>query len=227
MKTKIATVLSIVGVLGAGSAAALVNTQILDNGPSEATASAAVLPPASTVDLSVPDTAPPTTLGDDAVVDSQGGATSSTMPTSSTTPAPALAPALAALQSDSPPMLTAFNVGDSGVVTVDVVSGNLLLVNTQANAGWTVARSVESSSTEVDVDFVSSTVRVTFTAIFADGRITPSVTSAALPAPTAPASPTATTAATPTFNDDHDDDYETDDHEADDSHEREEEHDDD
>ena len=56
MKTKIATVLSIVGVLGAGSAAALVNTQILDGSASESSASAAVLPPAATVDLTVPST---------------------------------------------------------------------------------------------------------------------------------------------------------------------------
>ena len=55
MKTKIATALSIAGVLTAGSAAALVNTQILDSGPSTSGASAAVLPPASSVELDVPD----------------------------------------------------------------------------------------------------------------------------------------------------------------------------
>ena len=53
MKTRIATVLSVIGVLGAGSAAALVNTQILDSGPTDSGASAAVLPPASSVVLTV------------------------------------------------------------------------------------------------------------------------------------------------------------------------------
>jgi hypothetical protein len=204
MKTKIATALSIVGVLSAGSAAALVNTQILDSGPSEATASAAVLPPASTVDLTVPDTAAPTTTIDD---DDDDDATYPTVATTVAAPAtvPTIAPA--ASQPDTPPMLTAFNVGTSGVVTVDVVGGKLLLVDAEANPGWTVARSVESSPTSVDVEFLSATVRVMFTAVFADGQIKPSVTSAAVPAPTT------TSPSGSDYDDDHDDDeYEDDDH---------------
>ncbi len=48
MKTKMATALSLIGVLGAGSAAALVNTEILDSGSAAATSSALVTPSATT-----------------------------------------------------------------------------------------------------------------------------------------------------------------------------------
>jgi hypothetical protein len=223
MKTKIATALSIVGVLSAGSAAALVNTQILNSGPSEATASAAVLPPAATVQVPVPPTtvdeaidATSDDLGDDtveaAVVDTKPMpdiTIPATEPTAAPQPAPAAAP--------STDYLTAFSVGDSGVVTVDVVNGRLILVNASANNGWTVSKSEEISANEVEVYFVSSSVRVEFDAYFENGVITPSVDSAALPAPaTAPAPAAATAPSTTTAYSDDDDDYSDDDYTDDD-----------
>jgi hypothetical protein len=215
MKTKIATALSIVGVLSAGSAAALVNTQILDSGPSEATASAAVLPPAATVQVPVPSTTIDDTnddLDEAAVVDTKPMpdiTIPATEPTAAPKPAPAAAP--------STDYLTAFSVGDSGVVTVDVVNGRIILVSATANEGWTVAKSEETSANEVEVYFVSSSVRVEFDATFENGVITPSVESASLPAPAPASAPAAattpTTTATYSDDDGHDDDdeYEYDD----------------
>lgn len=61
MKTTLATTLSLVGVLGAGAAAALVNTSIFDSTPTEAAASSAFIPEAATVDLTLPPSAEITT----------------------------------------------------------------------------------------------------------------------------------------------------------------------
>ena len=176
MKTTIATALSVIGVLGAGSAAALVNTQILDGGPTESTASAAVLPPASTVDVSIPEMldARVTELQVDTTVDTT---TPTTQPEA---PAPA-APAPSGY-------LTSFNVGEAGVVTVDVVDGQLLLVDTEAKSGWQVSKAEQhDDDNEVEVYFSSSTVRVEFEATLIDGRIVPKVSSKSLGTSAAPA----------------------------------------
>lgn len=204
MKTKIATALSLVGILGAGSAAALVNTQILDNGPTNSGASAAVLPPASSVTLTVPAAAP---FG--AAVQSS---TTTSLPAASpvTTTSPAAAPA-----GDS---LTAFAVGEAGVVTVDVIDGRLRLVSAAPKAGWTVTKAEDDSNDdsdevedEVEVEFSSSTVRVEFEAHLVDGQIVPEVTSRAIGG-----SSTGTPAPSNTIGgDDHDDDEYDDDHEDD------------
>ena len=54
MKTTVATALSLVGVIAAGSAAAMVNTTIFDTAPNEAAASAVIVPEAQTIDLTIP-----------------------------------------------------------------------------------------------------------------------------------------------------------------------------
>jgi hypothetical protein len=207
MKTKIATALSIVGVLGAGSAAALVNTQILDS-TSESSASAAVLPPAATVDLPVPTT----TIDDDRDTTSTTIASRPATTSISVAP-PATSPPVTA--SPAAEYLTAFNVGDAGVVTVDVVNGRLILVDVEAAPGWTVA-SMEEDDGDVEVKFASATVRVEFEARFDGSTIRPSVSSEALPTGTpAPASPT-----TSVHQDDDDDDHEDDDDHDDDDDDR-------
>jgi hypothetical protein len=167
MKTKIAAALSIVGVLGAGSAAALVNTQILNGNPTDSGASAAVLPPASSIELTVPTTVDSTP---DAGADDATSTTSTTAPGADAPVRPVAAAASG--------MLTAFNVGEAGVVTVDVVDGRLLLVSAEPKPGWTVAKAEDDSNDdsdeiedEVEVEFVSSSVRVEFEADLVDGRI--------------------------------------------------------
>jgi hypothetical protein len=216
MKTKIAAAVSMLGVLGAGSAAALVNTRILET-PSESGASAAVVPPASSIDVAVPaiGTLPvETTMV--TLAESSTSTTEATVPET----APPATPAASEL-------LTAFNVGEAGVVTVDVVDGRIVLVSAEPKEGWRITKSEEQDEDNgVEVDFESATVRVEFEADVVDGRIVPNVESESLlpppqaPAPAAqapaPAAPTTTT----THHDDHDDDrYEDDDHDDDDRYE--------
>jgi ribosomal protein L12E/L44/L45/RPP1/RPP2 len=207
MKTKLATALSIVGVLGAGSAAALVNTQILDGSGSESTASAAVLPPAATIDLTVPST----TIDDsDAGVDDETDRGSTSTTTTSVPEATTTTMIVTTTTAPAPTgeFLTAFNVGDSGVVTVDVVNGRLILVKAEASPNWTVTRAEEVGADHLEVTFVSSTVRVEFAADFDGAAITPSVASAAIPAPASAAAPAAPA---PSVGNDDDGEYEDDD----------------
>ena len=150
MKTKLATALSIVGVLGAGSAAALVNTQILDGSGSESTASAAVLPEAATVDLTVPST----TIDDSGSGDDDSTDDSSTSTTTTAAPDPTTTTTVVTTTTAAPAptagFLTAFNVGDSGVVTVDVVIPTALSdaqrAAVEAYAAATTVREEQESS---------------------------------------------------------------------------------
>ena len=212
MKTRIATALSVVGVLGAGSAAALVNTQILDSAPAESSASAAALAPASSVDITIPgptsdETTRSTesdTTGDDTTTVSPP--TTESVASATTQPIPPAAPS---------GFLTTYNVGDAGVVTLDVVDGKLVLVNAAPKSGWSVSsKDDDSSDDKVEVEFLSSTVRVEFSATFVDGQIVPKVTSKSVGGGTnasggaapaaAPAAPAPSPTAAPyTDDDDH------------------------
>ena len=116
MKTKIATALSVVGVLGAGSAAALVNTQILDDGAEESGASAAVLPPASSVDVTIPEITIPDdddSMGDDDVSESTVPESSVPESTAPTTEPPADSTVPETTVPAPSEFLTAFNVGEA------------------------------------------------------------------------------------------------------------------
>jgi hypothetical protein len=232
MKTKIAIAASVIGVLGAGSAAALVNTQILE-GDTASGASSAVLPPASTVDVTVPT---PTVASTVAPTSTTDPTTTAPSTTSSTTTEPD-----AALTTSG--FLTAFNVGDAGVVTVDVLRGRLVLVSAEPADGWRVTKREDSEDddgddNEVEVYFESATIRVEFEASLIDGKIVPKVESERIggSAPSRPASPPPTTTgvapatpdtvpATTVGGDHHDDDHDDDDH-GDEDHD-DEDHDDD
>ena len=225
MKTRIATALSVVGVLSAGSAAALVNTQILDGGPAESAASAAVLPPASTVDVSIPDV-PDKARAPETSVDTTVAAPATSEPQPAAIIEPVAPPAPAPSE-----FLTAFNVGEAGVVTVDVIDGQLVLVKAEAKAGWDVTKTEQyDAENEVEVDFSSGTVRVEFEAAFIDGQIVPKVTSKSIGGNTAsagiaPGDATNTTiAGSGHDDDDHDDESDHDEDESD--HDEDSDHDD-
>ena len=209
MKTRIATALSVVGVLGAGSAAALVNTQILDSGPAESSASAAALAPASSVDITIPDTTP------DETTSTTEPETTEVDTTMAAPPAAADFTSASTQRNPAPPasgFLTTYNVGDAGVVTLDVVDGRLVLVNAAPKSGWSVS-SEESNDDEVDVEFLSTTVRVEFSATFVDGQIVPKVTSKSV---SRRSNDSAAPAAAPAPAPDTDDDqYESEDHDED------------
>ena len=218
MKTKLALALSTLGVLSAGSAAALVNTDLLDRGPAVSGVSAAILPPPVTVDLTIP-TLPSTAAGTASTSTTPTSAastprSSSSVPTTSSsvpTTATTLPGATPTSSTDAPPsgptgMLTTYNVGTAGSVTVDLINGRLVFVRAEANAGWTVTESeVDDDGDEVEVDFRSGDAKVEFTARYRNGAIVTDVEAQTATSTTAPANTTVTTI------DDHDDDGHDDD----------------
>ena len=152
MINRTATLLSLAGVLVAGSAAALVNSQVLQ-GSSGASAdpSALIVPPPSTV--------PATTV--------------TAVPV--TTPLPA--DTVAATQ---PVAAATYAVGDSGVVALDGSTGALALVSAVPNPGWEVVATGPNGLGGIGVVFRSPTVDVTFNAVLTDGQIVTSVGAAAI-----------------------------------------------
>jgi hypothetical protein len=205
MRTPFAAAISIAGVLVAGSAAAMFNSQVFGDTGGASGASAAILPPPSQVVVSVPDaTVPPTT---DHVT--------TVAPTTSTATPPTTA-------TRETGMLTAFEVGNAGVVTVDVIEGRLVFVSAEADAGWTIDEksSDDVSDSNVEVVFRSSTVIVQFDAELVDGVIVPHVESEATGStaaaqagqPPAATQPAATQSAPPSTRYDDDDDHDDDEH---------------
>ena len=195
MKSSLVTALSLVGVIGAGSAAALVNTSIFDSTPDAA--EAAFVTGATVVELTLP-----------AVADA-APANLSLKEATTTTVAPT--PTTTAPLPEQPSLLTRYDIGEAGSVTVDVVNGKIALVDTTVGAGWIlVSSAVNSGTNSVNVQFTDDQVNVFFTATFAEGRITPSIRSEEVPAGSG-------------YDDDHDgDDHEYDehdDHDENDDHE--------
>lgn len=189
MKKQVAAALSIAGVLVAGSAAAMVNSQVLSSNVASASAA-----PATT--STVP-AGPSTTIAT---------APSTTLPSTSTT---VVGDAAAA-------GLAAYQVGDAGTVTLDASGAELVVVSAVANPGWVTAEvDHEGDALRVKVEFVSATTKVEFRASSLFGVITTSVESTDLTAPAG----TVGGHSSGTVADDHADDdgeYESEDHESED-----------
>jgi hypothetical protein len=145
-------VLSLAGVLVAGSAAALVNTQVLGGGASE---SADVADAASPL----PTTAP-------IVVSTPAVTTPVTAAPAAESPAPVAAPATAP---------AVYAVGDSGTVTLDTAGDQLTIAAVTPADGWTVTKSETQDPTNVEVKFQSGAVEVEFHANLLFGVVTTSV----------------------------------------------------
>ncbi len=176
MKTKIATALSLVGVLSAGSAAALVNTTILDSGPTKSGQSAAV--PEQVASTSRADAS---TTSSSSTIASTLPASTTASTTTSTTPSTVPSTLVVTVPAAAPTgLLTTFNVGDAGAVTVDVINGLLMIVSSTPNPGWQVAKSEQKiEENKVEVYFKSATVQIEFEATFVNGQIVPDVSSSA------------------------------------------------
>lgn len=190
MKARVTTVLSLGGILIAGSAAALVNSQVLLNSTPSRPGAAdiiATLPPSTTV---------PT-------VD----------PSASTVVDPAAVPTtLVTLPSPSPSQ-AAYQVGMSGTVTVDTGGDVLHLVAPTPAPGWAVVKSEQTDPLNASVVFQSAGQLVTFRAALLFGVVntstqvesfavslgsTPPTSVASLPPPgTTPAPPPSTKPVTP------------------------------
>jgi hypothetical protein len=195
MKSRLATVLSLAGVLVAGSAAALVNTQVLEGGGGSTAAAAPEVLATTT------STEPPPTVDD---------------PSTSTTTTSA-APADEAQGVSSPVSTQAvYQIGDAGTVTLDTEGNVLRIVGAAPAAGWTVKTSENTDPLGVKVVFRSGDVEVEFGAKLVSGVVVTSVRSSRVGAPTATVAPSGTTYHGD--DDDHDDDSG---HHDDDEHEEE------
>jgi len=157
MKTRMAMAISIAGVLVAGSAAALVNTQVLsgsaDASPFEAQAN--TTEPFTTVVVSAP------------------------ADTTVTTVAPAVAPAAAdtTVQAAAPSSTQAsYAIGDSTVV-LDTAGDTLTIVSLTPAAGWTVTKAETQDATNVEIKLQSGTNELEFHANLLFGVVTTSVES--------------------------------------------------
>jgi hypothetical protein len=156
MKTKIAMAISIAGVLVAGSAAALVNTQVLGNNTS---------------------TTP--VLADNGQVSQQPDPTSVTVaPVVTVGTTPAVVETTPTTVSPSPVAVTSqavYTAGDGGTVTLDTTGDVLTIVGVAPTAGWTVTKSENEDATNVEVKFQNGTVEVEFHANLQFGIVSPSV----------------------------------------------------
>jgi hypothetical protein len=179
MKARTATVLSVTGVLAAGTAAALANTHVLTS-RAESSQAADIL-----------------------LVESSGGALSGGNPSGEQSPgtAPVVVPmsnesgsatggtpaqATGAVPSES--SITSFAVGEAGVVELAINGSVLSVAETTVGSGWKVVGSSPSTaSSPATVIFSSPTTEVTFSATLVDGRIVTDVASRSLqPTPPPP-----------------------------------------
>ena len=158
MKTRIAMMISIAGVLVAGSATALVNTQVL--GGSTAPSGLAV------------DAASPS----DQTVPTSTVATDVSVPTTSVvTTAPVAVSVQPAAASASTQAIYA--IGASGSVTLDTAGDVLTVVSVTPADGWVVTKSENQDATNVEIKLQSGSIEAEFHANLLFGVVTTSIQS--------------------------------------------------
>jgi hypothetical protein len=147
MKARVATMLSLTGVLVAGSAAALVNTQVLRSAaPASNTVQVLGKGASSTSSAAAEPTEP--------------SATTIEVTTSATTKAE----------------LTAYQVESSGIVTLDQVGDVLRIESATPADGWQVTALRQVDALNVLVTFQQNDTVVEFRANLLYGKVSPSVT---------------------------------------------------
>jgi hypothetical protein len=144
--------ISIAGVLVAGSAAALVNTQVLSG---SASPSALVVDDASPTQPSIDTTVSATTP----IITAPLVETAATPP-----PAPVATQAI-------------YAIGTSGTVTLDTAGDVLTIIDVTPAQGWTITKSEREDSTNVEIKFQSGSIEVEFHANLLFGVVTTSVES--------------------------------------------------
>ncbi|MFM2182969.1 MAG: hypothetical protein RJB61_1263 [Actinomycetota bacterium] len=166
MKSRLAAVLSVSGVLVAGSAAALVNTQVLrhtnDSAMSGDTSGMQNTAPAATVAV-----APVGTIV----------AGTDTIPVSTDGQAllPAGAPNSSTGASSTRSTATSYRVATSGTVILDTAGGVLTVRSATPASGWQFVSTSKSNPGHAQVVFESSTTRVVFDANMLYGVVGTSV----------------------------------------------------
>jgi hypothetical protein len=155
MKTRVAMMLSISGVLVAGSAAALINTQVLAGSAS---------PSAFSVEPTSPSVTAAPAQADEPVVTT----------TLATTPSVAANPQVAAAASSTQAV---YAIGDAGSVTLDTSGDVLTIVGVTPAPGWTVTKSEADDAGTVEIKLLSGSIEVDFHANLLFGVVTTSVES--------------------------------------------------
>jgi hypothetical protein len=205
MKTRIAAALSLSGVLVAGSAAALVNTQVLTGDDSSGSGVSVVSVPTS-LDTTVPSSSSVPTTDPTAPTTSLPGDTSTTV--GSSLPDSSVPVTTGPATSTPASTQAIYNVGDAGTITLDTVGDVLTVVAATPKSGWTLYKIERKTPLKVEVKFRSGTVEVEFEASLLFGVIGTEVESRSLVA--APPS-TGSVPGPGTTIDDDDDGYDDDD----------------
>jgi hypothetical protein len=160
MKTRISMMMSIAGILVAGSAAALVNTQVL--GGSTAPSGLAI-DAASQGEQATPTTSATTVT------------TAPTAPTTSVVGSPAGIPPQSTAVAASTQAV--YEIGTSGSVTLDTAGDVLTIVVVTPADGWVVTKSERQDATNVEIKFQSGTIEAEFHANLLFGVVTTSIQS--------------------------------------------------
>jgi hypothetical protein len=214
MKTKIAAALSLAGVLVAGSAAALVNTQVLQNNTDDAMTVPALAAPAGLLVTTTTTAGVETSLPIDATSTTVvGGAPSTSV--DSTVPV-STAPASTAPTAGATPTQAVYRIGDAGTVTLDTAGDRLTVVATAPGAGWQVGKVEQRSPLDIEIYFRSATVELEFKANLLFGVVSTSVESRNVGAPPAGGTAAPGPSTSVHHDDDDDDDEQYDDNDGDD-----------
>jgi hypothetical protein len=148
MKTKIAMLISTAGVLVAGSAAALVNTQVLGG------------------------STPSSALVIDATPSSETVATSGSVPLV-TTPSGGTATVVTSTVGSA--TQASFAIGNAGTVVLDTAGDVLTIVGVSPASGWTVTKSEHEDATNVEIKLQSGSAEMEFHANLLFGVVNTSV----------------------------------------------------
>ncbi|MDF2732372.1 MAG: hypothetical protein K0S92_1004 [Desertimonas sp.] len=172
--SRVAMLLSIAGVLAAGSAAALVNTQVLDDqsGGAPATATVApttlpVFPTTTTSPATTPATVPPTSA---TTPPTSASTPLAAAPTSSTTPTAAATTASTAAATQVGTTQATYRLGDAGTALLDTAGGQLTIVTVTPAPGWFVERA-ENDGVSVEIRLESASGEVRFDATLVRGVV--------------------------------------------------------
>ena len=173
--SRVAMLLSIAGVLAAGSAAALVNTQVLDDQSGGAPATATVAPttlPVFPTTTTSPATTPATVPPASATTPPTSASTPLTAaPTSSTTPtAPAATTASPTAATQVGTTQATYRLGDAGTALLDTAGGQLTIVTVTPAPGWFVERA-ENDGVSVEIRLESASGEVRFDATLVRGVV--------------------------------------------------------
>ena len=214
MNVRTATLLSIAGVLAAGTAAVAVNTQVLSGSTDPVDLSTALTLPVSTQVFAVPSPGgeSSSTPADPMIVRTEGSGSVSpqaAVEQAVDQPVTTTVPAKASPSTQAPSSLMAFQIGDAATATVDTAGGVLTIVDVTPNTGWKVVAATGSGTVRLSFELTSTSTRVTFGAFLSGGEVLTSIASESLAPPSA-------------HHDDDDDDHHDADHDDDhdDDHDR-------